>query len=154
MSAYSNCLILRLRLPIGYTDSSKNYLTQILTRERAMDIPNSCSVIPDLLPAAVVLAMNKETGVFNFTNPGVIRRDEILSMFINIVRPDLRLEKFPGRPEDRADSASNCKLDTTKLTKTLAKYGHQVHEIRDALRGLFEKMRAHDDGTMLRWGFK
>ncbi|KAJ4266228.1 hypothetical protein NW762_004209 [Fusarium torreyae] len=152
MSAYSNCLVLRLRLPIGYTDSPKNYLTQILTRERAVDIPNSCSVIPDLLPAAIVLAMNKETGVFNFTNPGAIRRDEILSMFINIVRPELRLEDFPGRPEYR-DNASNCKLDTTKLTKTLAKYGHQVQEVHDALRELFEKMRADDNGTMLRWAF-
>ncbi|KAF4967570.1 hypothetical protein FSARC_4867, partial [Fusarium sarcochroum] len=154
MSAYSNCLVLRLRLPVSQNDSPKSYLTQILTRERAVDIPNSCSVLYGLLPAAIVLAKNKEKGVFNFTNPGTIRRDEILSMFIKMVRPELRLRDFPGLPEYQVESASHCKLDTTKLTKKLAEYGHRVHEVRDALREFFEVMKANGYGSksMSGWG--
>ena len=43
------------------------------------------SVLPDLIPVAMTLIENDTTGVFNFTNPGVIRHDEIMDIYIKVL---------------------------------------------------------------------
>ena len=44
---------------------------------QVVDIPNSMTVLDEMLPLAIELARRGRTGVFNFTNPGVISHNQV-----------------------------------------------------------------------------
>ena len=49
-------------------------------RVQVIDIPNSMTVLPELLPLAIKMAKRNLTGVMNYTNPGAISHNEILQV--------------------------------------------------------------------------
>lgn len=144
MKHYTNCLILRLRMPVSDDLHPRNFVTKISKYERVVDIPNSNTILTDLLPASILLAEHGETGIYNFTNPGAISHNEVLSLFKEIVRPDFTWKNFTLEEQAKVIKAgrSNCTLDTTKLTTKLKEYGYEVPEIHDAYRACFERMKA------------
>ncbi|EEY21193.1 NRS/ER [Verticillium alfalfae VaMs.102] len=141
---YTNCLILRLRMPVSDDLHSRNFVTKISKYDRVVDIPNSNTILYDLLPASILMAEHKDTGVFNFTNPGAISHNEVLSLFKEIVRPDFTWKNFSLEEQAKVIKAgrSNCKLDTTKLVSKLKEYGYEVPEVHDAYRNCFQRMKA------------
>jgi 3,5-epimerase/4-reductase len=144
MKFYSNCLILRLRMPVSDDLHSRNFVTKIAKYERVVDIPNSNTILHDLLPASILLAEHKETGIYNFTNPGAISHNEVLSLFKEYVRPDFTWKNFTLEEQSKVIKAgrSNCKLDTTKLIKKLKEYGFEVPEVHEAYKACFQRMAA------------
>merc|ERR1711900_46308 len=86
MKHYSNVLILRLRMPVSDDLHSRNFVTKIAKYDRVVDIPNSNTILHDLLPAAILMAEHKDLGIYNFTNPGAISHNEVLSLFKEYVR--------------------------------------------------------------------
>ncbi|OAA65938.1 NAD dependent epimerase [Niveomyces insectorum RCEF 264] len=144
MKHYPNVLILRLRMPVSDDLHSRNFVTKIAKYERVVDIPNSNTILTDLLPASVLLAEHQEKGVYNFTNPGAISHNEVLSLFKEIVRPSFTWKNFSLEEQAKVIKAgrSNCQLDTTKLTTKLKEYGYEVPEIHAAYRACFERMKA------------
>lgn len=144
MKNYSNCLILRLRMPVSDDLHSRNFVTKIAKYERVVDIPNSNTILTDLLPASILLAEHKETGIYNFTNPGAISHNEVLALFKQYVRPDFTWKNFSLEEQAKVIKAgrSNCELDTTKLEKKLAEYNYKVPEIHEAYKGCFQRMAA------------
>ena len=60
MKTYPNVLILRLRMPVSDDLHSRNFVTKISKYERVVDIPNSNTLLHDLLPAAILLAEHQE----------------------------------------------------------------------------------------------
>ncbi|RCI07987.1 hypothetical protein L249_7833 [Ophiocordyceps polyrhachis-furcata BCC 54312] len=144
LKSYGNCLILRLRMPVSDDLHPRNFVSKIASYSRVVNIPNSNSVLHDLLPAAIVLAENREVGVYNFTNPGAISHNEVLDLFRDIVRPGLTYENFSLEEQAKVLKAgrSNCELDATKLVAKLGELGVDVPEIHDAYRQCFERMRA------------
>src|SRR6195952_3035656 len=94
MKFYTNCLILRLRMPVSNDLHSRNFVTKISKYERVVDIPNSNTILTDLLPASLLLADHNETGIYNFTNPGAISHNEVLSLFKQYVRPNFTWKNF------------------------------------------------------------
>ena len=74
VTCYSGTVLtLRLRMPISDDLSPRNFITKISKYEKVVNIPNSMTVLHDLLPVAVDMAKCGIAGVFNFVNPGVIR---------------------------------------------------------------------------------
>lgn len=55
--------------------------------EQLVDIPNSITVLPELLPAALLLVSRKAVGVFNFVNPGVMSHNQVLRLYKEVWRP-------------------------------------------------------------------
>ena len=144
MKNYTNCLILRLRMPVSDDLHPRSFLTKIAKYERVVDIPNSNTILTDLLPASILLAEHNETGIYNFTNPGAISHNEVLTLFRDIVRPSFAWKNFSLEEQAKVIKAgrSNCKLDTDKLVSKLKEYGYEVPEIHEAYRGCFERMKA------------
>ncbi|KAK3989725.1 X-domain of DnaJ-containing-domain-containing protein [Cladorrhinum sp. PSN332] len=144
MKHYDNVLILRLRMPVSDDLHSRNFVTKIAKYDRVVDIPNSNTILTDLLPASILLAEHKELGIYNFTNPGAISHNEVLTLFRDIVRPSFAWKNFSLEEQAKVIKAgrSNCKLDTTKLTTKLKEYGYEVPEIHEAYRRCFERMKA------------
>lgn len=144
MKYYSNCLILRLRMPVSDDLHSRNFVTKIAKYDRVVDIPNSNTILTDLLPASILMAEHKDTGIYNFTNPGAISHNEVLALFKEYVRPEFTWKNFTLEEQAKVIKAgrSNCKLDTTKLEKKLKEYGYEVPEIHEAYKGCFQRMAA------------
>jgi len=144
MKTYENTLILRLRMPVSDDLHSRNFVTKIAKYERVVDIPNSNTILHDLLPASILLAEHQETGIYNFTNPGAISHNEVLALFKEYVRPSFTWKNFTLDEQAKVIKAgrSNCKLDTTKLVNKLKEYGYEVPEIHDAYKGCFQRMAA------------
>lgn len=90
------------------------------------------------------MAEHRDTGIYNFTNPGAISHNEVLSLFKEIVRPGFTWKNFTVEEQSKVIKAgrSNCKLDTTKLEKKLKTYGYHVPEVHEAYRQCFERMKA------------
>ncbi|PHH89524.1 hypothetical protein CDD83_5857 [Cordyceps sp. RAO-2017] len=144
MKQYNNCLILRLRMPVSDDLHLRSFVTKIMTYDHIVDVPNSHSILHDLLPAAVLLAEMNEVGVYNFTNPGAISHNQVLDLFREIVRPALTYQNFSLDEQAKILKAgrSNCELDSTKLVTKLRQFGYEVPEIGDAYRQCFERMKA------------
>ncbi|GAM88309.1 hypothetical protein ANO11243_063420 [Dothideomycetidae sp. 11243] len=142
MGNYPNVLTLRLRMPVSDDLHQRNFVTKITSYARVVDVPNSNTVLADLLPAAILLSEHKDTGIYNFTNPGAISHNEVLSLFKELVRPAFQWENFSLNEQAKILKAgrSNCELDTTKLVKKLAEYDYVVPEVHEAYRRCFERM--------------
>ncbi|KEZ41460.1 hypothetical protein SAPIO_CDS7601 [Scedosporium apiospermum] len=145
MKYYNNVLILRLRMPVSDDLHPRNFVTKISKYERVVDIPNSNTILTDLLPASILLAEHNEKGIYNFTNPGAISHNEVLTLFRDIVRPEFQWKNFSLEEQAKVIKAgrSNCKLDSTKLINKLKEYGYEVPEIHEAYKKCFERMKAN-----------
>ncbi|TPX72987.1 hypothetical protein SpCBS45565_g00146 [Spizellomyces sp. 'palustris'] len=142
IKVYDNVLTLRLRMPVSDDLNPRNFVTKITKYERVVDVPNSNTILHDLLPASLVMAENKLTGVFNFTNPGAISHNEVLALYKKHVDPNFAWKNFTVEEQSKILKAgrSNCELDTTKLTTTLAKFGITIPEIHEAYDACFQRM--------------
>jgi 3,5-epimerase/4-reductase len=142
-SAYgSNTLILRLRMPVSDDLHPRSFVTKISQYERVVDIPNSNTVLHDLLPCSVVLALNNVVGVYNFTNPGAISHNEVLTLFERIVQPGFTWKNFSLEEQAKVIKAerSNCELDTRKLVNKMRQYRIEIPEVHAAYEQCFQRM--------------
>ena len=132
MHYYTNVLNLRIRMPITGEKHPRNFITKIVNYDRVCSVPNSMTVLPELLGYVLDMMMKKQTGTINLTNPGLISHDEILCMYKEIVDTTFTWKSF-SQTEQRsildADRSNNF-LDTTKLEYLYPK----VSNIKDAVR--------------------
>ena len=112
-------LNLRIRMPIVGEDHPRNFITKITHYAKVCSIPNSMSVLPELLPMALELMKNRYVGTLNFTNPGVISHNEILTMYKKHVDPQFKWCNFSLAEQDAvlASKRSNNWLDTHELQR-------------------------------------
>ena len=130
-------LVLRIRMPITDRHEPRNFITKITKYAKVVDVPNSMTVLPDLLPHALDLMENNVTGTVNFTNPGTISHNEILDMYTEIVDVGFRYENFsiPEQNAILASERSNNYLDTTLLEALC----ENVKPIKQAVRECLER---------------
>ena len=95
LSQYDNLLQLRLRMPISSDlPNGRNFVKKIVNYERVVNIPNSMTVLDELLPVSIEMARRGLKGIFNFTNPGVISHNEVLCLYKEHVDPDFTWKNF------------------------------------------------------------
>jgi len=135
---YPNVLTLRVRMPISDDLEPRNFITKISKYERVVNIPNSMSVLHDLLPVSIDMSEKGLTGVINFTNPGVISHNEILDLYKQYIDPKFVYKNFSLEEQAKILKAgrSNNELDTAKLTSLYPTIPH-IHE---SIKGVFQRM--------------
>ena len=118
MKLYKNVLTLRIRMPITETLNDRNFISKIVNYEKICSVPNSMTVLPELLPYALDMLINNKTGIYNFTNPGLISHNEILEMYKEIVEPNFTWNNFSIEEQNKviASERSNNFLETEQLT--------------------------------------
>jgi dTDP-glucose 4,6-dehydratase len=133
-------LNLRIRMPITGNKNPRNFITKIVNYEKVCSVPNSMTVLPELLPYVLDMMKNKTTGTINLTNPGLISHNEILQMYKEIVDPTFVWKNFTQEEQRKilAADRSNNFLETTKL-ETLYSYSHptslpKIKNIRESVR--------------------
>ena len=129
-------LNLRIRMPIVGEDHPRNFITKITRYEKVCSIPNSMSVLPELLPMALELMRLRHVGTLNLTNPGVISHNEILTLYKQHVDPAFEWRNFSLAEQDAvlASKRSNNWLDTHELQRLFP----NVKMIRDAIKDLMK----------------
>lgn len=132
-----NVLNLRIRMPIVEEDCPRNFITKITNYKKICSVPNSMSVLPELLPIAFKMLKSGKVGTVNLTNPGVISHNEILEMYKEYVKPSFTWENFTveEQREILACERSNNLLDTAILQS----FAPEVRPIKEAVRELLQK---------------
>uniref|UniRef100_A0A7S3F6B8 Uncharacterized protein n=1 Tax=Prasinoderma singulare TaxID=676789 RepID=A0A7S3F6B8_9VIRI len=99
------------------TTNPRNFVYKIAHYERVVDIPNSMTVLPELLPYAIELALRGRTGVFNYTNPGAISHGQVLELYREYIDPSFEWEHFSVEEQAMVIKAgrSNNELSSRKL---------------------------------------
>lgn len=133
-----SALNVRIRMPITGDDHPRNFITKITSYDRVCSIPNSMTVLPELLPIMVDMMLNKRTGTINLTNPGTISHNEILEMYRDIVDPLFSWTNFSMEEQDGIlkSKRSNNSLDTSKLSALYP----GVRPIREAVKECLVKI--------------
>jgi len=135
---YPNVLNLRLRMPISDDLHHRSLVTKITKYEKVINIPNSMSVLYDLLPLIPKMVERGLKGNYNFVNPGVISHNEILDLYTKHVDPSFTYKNFTVEEQDRILKArrSNNELDASKLLKEFP----NILNIKDSMEKVFERM--------------
>ncbi|KAI3437529.1 uncharacterized protein J3R85_005305 [Psidium guajava] len=115
---YDNVCTLRVRMPISSDLSNpRNFITKISRYNKVVDIPNSMTILDELLPISVEMAKRNLRGIWNFTNPGVVSHNEILEMYKAYIDPDFKWVNFTLEEQAKVIVAprSNNEMDASKL---------------------------------------
>lgn len=140
---YDNVTVLRFRMPISDDLHPRSFVTKISNYEKIVNVPNSMTILTDLLPLVIDMAENGHTGVYNFTNPGAISHNEVLDLYTEIVDPSFTYQNFSVE-ECNAILACKRSNNTLDVSKLQALYPH-VPEVHDAMRAVFTRMKAGID---------
>lgn len=132
MNLFDNVLNLRIRMPITHNVNPRNFITKITNYKKICSMPNSMTVLPELLPKLIDMINMKITGTINFTNPGLISHNEILNMFKDIVDPEFTWNNFSIQEQSKILSSerSNNYLDTNKLQRLFP----DIKNIKDSIK--------------------
>lgn len=117
---YPNVCTLRVRMPISSDLSNpRNFITKISRYNKVVNIPNSMTVLDELLPISIEMAKRNCKGIWNFTNPGVVSHNEILEMYKKYIDPKFKWENFGLEEQAKVIVAprSNNELDASKLKR-------------------------------------
>lgn len=136
---YKTTLNARIRMPISDHHHPRNFVTKITRYSKVISIPNSMTVLPQLLPIMLDMAEHSLVGTVNLVNPGVISHAEILDLYKQYVDPEftyhvMSLEELSNYA---VGGRSNNYLDTHKLEALYP----DVLPIKDAIKQIFESGR-------------
>ncbi len=140
---YPNVLNLRLRMPISDDFYSRSFVIKITQYQKVVNIPNSMSILSDLLPLIPEMAERKLTGTYNFVNPGTISHNEILDLYKKYIDPEFEYQNFTIEEQNKIlkSARSNCELDARKLLEEFP----QINHIKKSIMGVFERMEKNLD---------
>ena len=150
VKSYTNNLInmlpvlhLRIRMPITFSKSNRNLIDKLVNYKHICSIPNSMSILDELIPIAVEMLKNKIIGPFNFTNPGVITHNEILEMYKELVDPNHTWKNITIEEQDKLllGKRSNNYMDTKKLENFKKEYACNLpySNIKEGVRNVLER---------------
>jgi dTDP-4-dehydrorhamnose reductase len=141
LKVFPTTCTLRVRMPISDDLSHRNFITKIVKYDKVVNIPNSMTVLTELLPISLIIAERKLTGIYNFCNPGAISHNEVLDLYKQYVDSTYTYKNFSVEEQAKILKAgrSNNTLDHTKLCNALP----DVHfnDIHTAMHGVMKRMK-------------
>lgn len=134
-------LNLRIRMPITGQVTGRNFITKITRYENICNMPNSMTVLDEMLPLVLDMMKNGKTGCLNLCNPGMIDHNTILGHYRNIVDPEFNWKTFTITEQDKilASKRSNNFLDTSKLEE----WYPDVMRIEDSIKSVLSSYKEH-----------
>ncbi|MBN1258825.1 sugar nucleotide-binding protein [Candidatus Peregrinibacteria bacterium] len=144
LKEFPNVLQLRIRIPLIGRPHPKNLIDKLLRYPTMINIPNSCTVMEDFIPAAIQLMEMGEKGVFNMTNIGAMDHKSIMEMYKEIVDPAFEISLMPEKEQaELCLRRSNCVLNTDKREKR----GVHMPPLADSLRRILKEYKANAKKT-------
>jgi hypothetical protein len=102
------------------------------------------TVLDELLPVLIDLALRRQVGTVNLTNPGVISHNEILTMYKEIVDPEFTWSNFTIEEQNEilASKRSNNCLDASKLVSLSPSVLPIMESVRNVILRMKEQRRS------------
>jgi len=141
-------LMLRVRLPLGDDFNHRSLITKLLAYDKLVDIPNSITVLHNMLPISIKMMRDGRRGIYNFTQVGTISHGELMTLYKEIVDPTIVWSHFSLEEQAKVIVAprSQCHLDATKLKSEYP----ELKTAHEAVREAFTILRQHvDNGAPL-----
>jgi 3,5-epimerase/4-reductase len=135
MHLFENTLNLRIRMCLTSNHHWRNFVTKLITYDKICSIPNSMTVLPELIPIMIDMAIKKVTGTVNLTNPGLISHNEILEMYKEIINPEFTWNNMSLQEQSftLAAGRSNNYLDVSRLKELYPNVKHIKEAVRECL---------------------
>lgn len=142
MHQFPKILNVRIRMPIVDYHHPRNFITKITKYEKVVNIQNSMTVLPELLPLLIDMSNHKVEGTVNLTNPGTMSHNEILELYKKYVDSDFNWSNFTVEEQNDLllSKRSSNKLNTHRLTQMYP----QVKSLKESLISLFENWKLND----------
>jgi len=133
---YPNVLQLRVRLPVGQDLSPNSFIGKIIKYKKLVNVPNSMSVLEDLLPLVPEMLERKLLGIYNFVNPGTISHHEVIELYKKYVNPAHQYEGFSLEEHNHVMKVprSHCHVSAQKLLNEFP----NIPDVKDAMERLFK----------------
>ncbi len=143
LSIYNNICILRLRMPISENLHPKSLITKIINYKNVIEIPNSMSVLDNVLPFIIKVINNKLVGTFNLVNNGIITHPEILNLYIKYINPNYTYTIINEDKQKCLVKRSNCNLNNNKL-RLYHDPGNIYNSIEDIFKNLSKTLNKYN----------
>jgi len=114
----TTCLNVRIRMPISSKASPRNFINKIVSYPKICSIPNSMTVLDDVLPILENCMINRTVGTLNAVNPGVIEHSTILKWYKELQDPShewTEISTVELLKTCVVGQRSNNRLDTTRI---------------------------------------
>jgi nucleoside-diphosphate-sugar epimerase len=143
MHMFDNVLNCRIRMPITDEEHERNFITKLVNYKQICSIPNSMTVLDDLLPIMINMSLNYKIGTINLVNPGVISHNEILEMYKEMINPYLKWDNINIEEQKKliACERSNNQLNTDKLISLYPNIPHIKKSVYNTLIRMKNKMQ-------------
>ncbi len=135
---YPETLHLRIKMPISDDLNTHGFVGKILQYKKLVNIPNSMSILDDMLPLAVDMTLHKRSGIYNLVNPGTLSHNEVMDLYKQYINPNHQYENFTVEEQEKILKAgrSNSELDASKLLQLYPAIPH----VKDSIVRIFERM--------------
>lgn len=139
LSSYPHVLYLRVRLPVASDFYRGNLIVKLTKYQKVVNIPNSITILDDLVPLIPQMALRGLTGIYNFVNPGVISHNELLDLYKEHVDHNFSYQNFSLAEQGKILKAQRCynQLDVTKLLKEFP----NIPDVQSSLVQVVKKMK-------------
>jgi nucleoside-diphosphate-sugar epimerase len=137
MAEEFGALNVRIRMPISSEDGPRNFISKIIAYQKICSIPNSMTVLDDILPILEDCMRNKVVGTLNAVNPDVIDHHTILEWYKELQNPahtweEISNEVLVGNYVKGA--RSNNMLETDRISGLYP----ELPDIKTAVRRILE----------------
>lgn len=134
-------LNLRIRMPITDTWNPRNFLYKILKYDTIVSIPNTMSILPELIPLALQCAESKLTGTLNLVNPEPMSHRYILDLIAKIW--DIKLKcKFTENQDDiKAITCSRRSNNNLEAGKLVSLFPNRVSRLSAGLQSILHRWK-------------
>jgi nucleoside-diphosphate-sugar epimerase len=135
---YSNICILRLRMPISNDMSAKSLITKIINYRTVINIPNSMSVLDDVIPFVHIVINKNLVGIYNLVNNGIITHTEILDLYKLYVNPYYKYTIISEEEQNEKLYAlrSNCQISNNKVSQYI-----KIPYVKESVANIFIEMK-------------
>ena len=126
-------IVMRLRMPIDREPHPRNYITKLASFKKVVALPNSYTIVDDMLDALAFLLEKDASGVFHVVNGGSMTAEEILKCYCRKIDPDhtwqrVMMEELHAAGLIKA-TRSSCVISNAKLRKL----GYRMKPLRQRL---------------------
>ncbi len=113
-----NVTTLRLRMPVSSKNDPRNFINKVKGYKQVIDIPNSMTIMDDLVRCVDWAAKESKFGIYHVVNPQPITAAQVMREYQKYV-PSHEFEIINEEQLDALVTAkrSNCILNTSKLNE-------------------------------------
>lgn len=136
-----HALVLRPRQLLSSMVSPRNALVKMLTYDKFIDTPNSCTIVEDLMRVTDELLEKGATGLYNVVNPGVTTPYRIAELLKVHLKPGMQFTKISKEELNKMTLAT--RIDAVLSIDKLEKEGIVLEPIEKRLVEILQTLKTN-----------